>query len=77
MRLDTILIDMEENIQNANKVKELVLANLIELKTITKEQATNFDNNYQVTIYKNTWFNKLISKDKAAFFYKMIKLTKS
>jgi hypothetical protein len=60
--VDNQLLTLDQDIQNANKVKRIVIASLIENGYISREDGHDFIERYQVIIYKNSWFIDFIKK---------------
>jgi hypothetical protein len=57
-QIDSLLLSMESNIENANSVKEIVLAQLLNDKVITNEQAEMYATKWQVIVIKYGWFQR-------------------
>jgi len=57
-QMDSELLSMESNIENANSVKEIVLAQLLSDKVITEEQAEIYATKWQVIVIKYGWFER-------------------
>ena len=77
-RIDSELLNIEANIENANSVKELVLGRLLADKVITEEQAKEYLEKWQVLIIKRSWFERWMQvfgggKDKNAYAYKYVR----
>jgi hypothetical protein len=70
--IDGMLLELNDRIFNANVVKEMVITRLLSDSLITEKQANNYKENWQIIIYKNSWFKKLMSKDKKAWYYKYV-----
>lgn len=58
MQIDSMLTEMEGFTENANSVKELVLAKLCIDGVITMEQYNEYADLYQVIVIKSSWFKK-------------------
>lgn len=58
MTLDSIVINIEENIKNANQVKELVLYRLVRDGIITEELYEKYTTSWNIIIVKKSWFAK-------------------
>ena len=54
MKVDTILMDMPTNVQNATIVKELVLNTLLKNKVITITQHKEYMDEWQIIIIKRS-----------------------
>jgi hypothetical protein len=61
--MDQQLLDLEEDMSNYQKVKELVLSKLVQEGLLEKDDADEFDNRCQVLVYKGTWFSKWFDKN--------------
>lgn len=76
--VDSFLFQLEAECDNANTVKEIVLAKLCEDGLITSEQYEKYTKCYQVIIYKTSWFKKWASvfrgeeKNEGAYTYKYV-----
>ena len=57
-QIDSYLLSMETHTQNANGVKEMVLARLLSDKVITNEQAEMYATKWQVIVIKYGWFER-------------------
>ena len=57
-QMDSQLLEIEHDTQNANSVKEIVLAQLLSDKVITKEQAEIYATKWQVIVIKYGWFER-------------------
>jgi hypothetical protein len=60
--LDSIVLSLEEDIKNANTVKDLVIQRLVNDKVITDQQAGDYADKWQVIIIKPTWFERWMVK---------------
>jgi hypothetical protein len=56
--LDSMLLSLEEDIKNANTVKDLVIQRLLDDKALTDQQAEDYADKWQVIIIKPTWFER-------------------
>ena len=56
--MDQQLLELEKDMSNYQKVKELILSKLIEEGLLEKDDADEFDERCQVLVYKGTWFSK-------------------
>jgi hypothetical protein len=61
--MDQQLLELEEDMSNYQKVKELVLNKLVNEGLLNKDDADEFDNRCQVLVYKGTWFSKWFDKN--------------
>jgi hypothetical protein len=75
--MDTQLITLEEDIRNANLIKEAVISRLYKDGVLNDEQATTYNEKWQVVIIKPTWFKswmeKFIPTNTNSYRYKYIK----
>ena len=60
--LDSMVLSLEEDIKNANTVKDLVIQRLVNDKVITDQQAGDYADKWQVIIIKPTWFERWMEK---------------
>ena len=60
--LDSMLLSLEEDIKNANTVKDLVIQRLLDDKVITDQQAEDYADKWQVIIIKPLWFERWMEK---------------
>ena len=78
MQIDSMLIEMENTVTNANGVRDLVLDRLMKDGVINEEQHQLYTTSWQVIVIKPSWFknllNKFGNKDQSAYIYKFIKL---
>lgn len=62
--MDTQLSNLENDMTNYQHVKELVLGKLVDEGLLDKDIAEEFDERFQILVYKGTWFNKWFDKKK-------------
>jgi membrane carboxypeptidase/penicillin-binding protein len=60
--LDSMILSLEEDIKNANTVKDLVIQRLLDDKVITNQQAEDYADKWQVIIIKPAWFERWMEK---------------
>jgi hypothetical protein len=80
--MDQQLLDLEQDMSNYQKVKELVLEKLIAEGLLNKTDADEFGERCQVLVYKGTWFSKWFDKnvnvesnrDKKTYYMRIIEL---
>jgi hypothetical protein len=80
--MDQQLLDLEQDMSNYQKVKELVLSKLVQEGLLEKDDADEFDERCQVLVYKGTWFSKWFDKnvnvdsnrDKKNYYMRIIEL---
>ena len=56
--MDSNLLSLESDIQNYNKVKEIVINKLIDEGYLSKEEGEEFCERAQVIIYKGKWYSR-------------------
>jgi hypothetical protein len=61
--MDQQLLELEKDMSNYQKVKELILSKLIDEGLLEKDDADEFDERCQVLVYKGTWFSKWFDKN--------------
>jgi hypothetical protein len=75
--MDAQLITLEEDIQNANLIKESIISRLYLDGVLNEKQATTYNEKWQVVIIKPTWFKrwmeKFISTNTNSYRYKYVK----
>ena len=59
-------MDLTQEMQNFNKVKEIVLARLVSEGLLDKDDADEFSERCQVLCYKGKWFSKWFKKNMKA-----------
>jgi hypothetical protein len=80
--MDQQLLDLEQDMSNYQKVKEIVLSKLVQEGLLEKDDADEFDERCQVLVYKGTWFSKWFDKnvnlesnrDKKTYYMRIIEL---
>ena len=60
--VDSMLLTLEEDIKNANTVKEVVIERLLKDKVLTEEQAEEYTDKWQMIIIKPSWFERWMEK---------------
>jgi hypothetical protein len=60
--VDSMLLTLEEEIKNANTVKDMVIERLMDDKVITSQQAEDYVDKWQVIIIKPAWFERWMEK---------------
>lgn len=58
MQIDSNLVSLEADIQNANIVKEIVVGQMLKDKIITEEQARTYTEKWQIIVFKRGWFTR-------------------
>ena len=61
--MDSQLLELENDMQNYQKVKEIVLNKLVSDGLLDQDDADEFDERCQVLVYKGTWFSKWFDKN--------------
>lgn len=80
--MDRQLLELEQDMSNYQKVKELVLSKLVQEGLLEQDDANEFDERCQVLVYKGTWFSKWFDKnvnvdsnrDKKNYYMRIIEL---
>jgi len=72
--IDNNLMSLDDDINNANIVKNTVLNALLDNNAITEEIFNEYSKNWKILIYKKSWFYKIKSGDKNHWYYKFFKL---
>ncbi len=79
MLMDTIQVDLENWVKNANYAKEAILMQLLKDNILTNEQYDLYSTDYNIILIKESWFkkyfSKLINKDTNSWIYKVIKMS--
>jgi hypothetical protein len=60
--MDSYLVEMEQDIQNYNVVKELVINKLVDEGLMSQEDGEDFIDRCQIIVVKNGWFKRWCSK---------------
>jgi hypothetical protein len=77
------LLDLEQDMNNYQKVKELVLSKLVEEGLLEQDDADEFNDRCQVLVYKGSWFSKWFDNNvkiekpdanKKSYFMRIIEL---
>jgi hypothetical protein len=61
--MDQQLLELENNMQNYQKVKELVLKKLVAEGLLDQDDANEFEDRCQVLVYKGNWFSNWFDKN--------------
>ena len=61
--MDAHLLQLEQDMNNYQKVKELILSKLVDEDLLSQDDANEFDERCQVLVYKGTWFSKWFDKN--------------
>lgn len=80
--MDSQLMTIECDMSNYQKVKELVLKQLVKEGLLEEDDANEFDERCQVLVYKGTWFSRWFDKnvtvskpqDKNGYFMRIVEL---
>jgi len=57
------MYDLESQMDNYQKVKEIVLSKLVNEGLLNRDDADEFTDRCQVLVYKGTWFSKWFDKN--------------
>lgn len=57
------MLDLESQMQNYNKVKDLILSKLVDEGLLDQDDANEFSDRCQVLLYKGKWFSKWFDKN--------------
>lgn len=60
--MDSYLLEMEQDVQNYNVVKELVVNKLVDEGLVSQEDGEDFIDRCQIIVVKNGWFKRWCSK---------------
>lgn len=80
--MDQQLMRIESDMTNYQKVKELVLTQLVKEGLLEQDDADEFNDRCQVLVYKGTWFSKWFDKntsvdqpkDKNSYYMRIVEL---
>ena len=81
--MDQQLLELEQDMSNYQKVKEIVLNKLVNEGLLEQDDANEFDERCQVLVYKGTWFSKWFDKnvkvekpeaDKKSYYMRIVEL---
>ena len=61
--MDQQLMELERDMSNYQKVKELILEKLVNEGLLDQDDADEFNDRCQVLVYKGTWFSKWFDKN--------------
>ncbi len=61
--MDQQLLELENDMSNYQKVKELILQKLVLEGLLNEDDADEFDERCQILVYKGTWFSKWFDKN--------------
>lgn len=76
MSIDQQLLELPNDTDNANSVKEIVINRLLVDGVITDEQALEYADKWQVIVIKRSWFKRWMqafNKTKDGYQYKFVK----
>jgi hypothetical protein len=74
MTIDSFIMDLENNIYNANLCKEIVLNKLLLDGVITDKQYDEYCIQWNIIIVKESWYKKFFKSDnKNGYFFKYVK----
>ena len=60
--MDSEAIELSENLENFNTVKEAIIHSLVRENFLTEEQGIEINSNYVVVLVKGNWFGRTIGK---------------
>lgn len=60
--IDEQVLNIENDIQNANKVKDLVISSLVKQGLMSDADAIDYTERFHVMIYKGSWFKRFFDK---------------
>ena len=60
--MDAEAIELSENLENFNIVKEAIIDTLVREKFLTEEQGLEIKSNYAVVLVKGKWLGRTIAK---------------
>jgi hypothetical protein len=81
--MDQQLLELEQDMSNYQKVKELILSRLVDEGLLEEDDADEFNERCQVLVYKGTWFSKWFDKnvkanqpdaDKKGYYIRIVEL---
>lgn len=76
--MDNRALDLEQDMINYNRVKDVVISKLVTEGYLSEEEAEEFCDRCQVLVYKGSWFSKWFDKnqksDKNGYYIRMIEL---
>lgn len=77
--MDQQLLELEQDMTNYNKVKNLVVAQMVKEGYISDEEGSEFAERCQVMVYKGTWFSRWFDKNmkdskKEGWYIKIIEM---
>lgn len=61
--MDSQLLELENDMKNYQKVKEIVLNKLVTEGLLEQDDANEFDERCQVLVYKGSWWGKWFDKN--------------
>ena len=61
--MDQQLLELENNMVNYNKVKELVINQLINEGYMSDDEGKEFTDRCQILVYKGNWFSKWFERN--------------
>ncbi len=77
--MDQKLLELENDMSNYNKVKNLVVAQIIKEGYMSEEEGSEFAERCQVMVYKGTWFSRWFDRNmkdnkKEGWYMKIIEM---
>lgn len=79
MKVDSQLLELENDMSNYNKVKTIVVAQMIKEGYLSQEEGEEFVDRCQVMVYKGTWFGRWFDKHmkdskKDGWYFKIVEM---
>lgn len=77
--MDQQLLQLEDDMANYNKVKNLIVSKIIEEGYMSEDEGLEFIERCQVMVYKGTWFSRWFEKNmkdhkKEGWYFKIIEM---
>jgi hypothetical protein len=75
MKIDNVQLDLEQNVQNAEVIKTMILNTLLKDRVISEEIHTKYNTQHAVILIKESWYKSLFSKSEN-WVYKFVSIFK-
>lgn len=77
--MDQQLLELENDMTNYNKVKNLVVSQIVKEGYMSEEEGIEFVERCQVMVYKGTWFSRwfdknMNNKEKEGWYMKIVEM---
>lgn len=76
--MDTKALELEQDMINYNKVKDIVVSKLISEGYMSEEEGAEFSDRCQVLVYKGSWFSRWFDKnqksDKNNYYMRIVEM---